>query len=292
MRALVLGGSRFFGKRLVHFLIEKGWTVSVLNRGKAPDDFGRYVERIQCDRNDSRMMAQKVAGQKWDVIYDQICYDSRQAAAACEIFAGKVGRYVFTSSSSVYQPGPALKEEAFNPKEHYFDTVTESKDDYGEAKRQAESIFLIKAPFPVVAVRLPIVLGVNDYTQRLLFHLEHIRHGQPIHLPKSDVKMSFIDADDAAVCLQFLAESTFVGPVNAASPEPIALRELIRWIESITKKKALLTQKPTEGDHSPFAIPTDWYLDVSRLRGLGFGAKPLDKWLPNLIHQLKAGLQT
>ena len=36
MRALVLGGSVFVGKRLVQALVASGHEVSVLNRGKTP----------------------------------------------------------------------------------------------------------------------------------------------------------------------------------------------------------------------------------------------------------------
>ena len=63
---------------------------------------------------------------------------------------------------------------------------------YGEGKRQAEAVLFKEASFPVVAVRFPIVMGEDDYTRRLHFHVEHILQNQPITLPNIDAKMSYI----------------------------------------------------------------------------------------------------
>lgn len=44
MKILVLGGTRFFGRRLVHMLIEDGHDVTIATRGLAQDDFGSSVK--------------------------------------------------------------------------------------------------------------------------------------------------------------------------------------------------------------------------------------------------------
>ena len=77
-------------------------------------------------------------------------------------------------------------EEDFNPFEH--NIIEGPKEDftYNEGKRQAEAVFFKKAPFPVVAVRFPIVLGFNDYTKRLHFHIEKIANHEEIHLVNPD----------------------------------------------------------------------------------------------------------
>ncbi|WP_306737996.1 hypothetical protein, partial [Acinetobacter baumannii] len=90
---------------------------------------------------------------------------------ACTAFEGKTARYVFTSSLSVYEynPGPQPEE---NVDPHTYPVRMGSRFDfsYSEGKRQAEAVFFQKAAFPVVAVRFPIVMGEDDYTERLLFH--------------------------------------------------------------------------------------------------------------------------
>lgn len=47
---LILGGTRFFGKRLVELLLEEGHKVTIATRGNTPDSFGEQVDRLQIDR--------------------------------------------------------------------------------------------------------------------------------------------------------------------------------------------------------------------------------------------------
>ena len=56
MRALVLGGSVFVGKRLVQALVAGGHDVSVLNRGKTPTELPKGVGHLVADRTDMASM--------------------------------------------------------------------------------------------------------------------------------------------------------------------------------------------------------------------------------------------
>jgi hypothetical protein len=48
-------------------------------------------------------------------VYDNICYSPAEALHVCEVYAGKVKWYIFTSTLSVYSFGPERKkEEDFN----------------------------------------------------------------------------------------------------------------------------------------------------------------------------------
>ncbi|WP_390847846.1 hypothetical protein [Bacillus litorisediminis] len=46
MMHLYLGGTQFFGKLLVHKLLEKGINVTIATRGLADDPFGDKVNRL------------------------------------------------------------------------------------------------------------------------------------------------------------------------------------------------------------------------------------------------------
>ena len=52
MRALVLGGSVFVGRRLVEALVAAGHDVAVLNRGRTATDLPYGVNRVVADRTD------------------------------------------------------------------------------------------------------------------------------------------------------------------------------------------------------------------------------------------------
>ena len=70
MRALVLGGSVFVGKRLVHALLAAGAEVAVLNRGKTPTALPDGVERLVADRTDTASMRSRSATATWDAVFD------------------------------------------------------------------------------------------------------------------------------------------------------------------------------------------------------------------------------
>ncbi|MCG3773873.1 MAG: hypothetical protein JW395_0689 [Nitrospira sp.] len=285
MKALVLGGTRFFGKRLVSLLLQEGTEVTLLNRGRTKDPFGDEVHRIVLDRKE--LSSTSLADQHWDIVYDQVCYDAAEATGARAAFNGKTDRYIFTSTQAVYDAGAAIKESAFDPLTYHFDKPIDRSEDYAEGKRQAEAV-LFQAAFPVVAVRFPIVLGEDDYTERLKFHIDRIRAGKPLYLPNLQAKLSLVSSADAAAFLAFLAHHDVVGPINCCSEEPIALSSLIEYAEEATEQKALTVGRPDLGETSPFGIATDWYMDVSRAKQLGFTATPLKAWLPELVKQLAA----
>lgn len=285
-RILIIGGNRFFGKRLVEKLMDEGAQLTVMNRGSKPGSVPRGVREIRLDRKELRPDHPALGNGSWDVVYDQVCYDANEARAAVETFRGRVRKYVFTSSKSVYAQEPHLRESRFDPREHHFDQIADRDKDYGEAKRQAEAVFFQRAEFPVVAVRFPVVLGLDDYTERLLFHIRHVKEEKPIYFPNLDAKMCAVDSDDAARFLARIGRTDGLGPVNCCSPQPIALRALLSQIEFAVGKRAVLARTEAEGEHSPYGVDADWYMDTPRLEEFGFQPKDLDAWLPSLIESL------
>ncbi|CAN7742210.1 hypothetical protein [Paenibacillus sp. LjRoot56] len=59
-----------------------------------------------------------------------------------------------------------ITEDDFTPEQYVYDLEVE-KYDYAEGKGQAEAYFFRNATFPVVAVRVAMVIsGTDDYTGR------------------------------------------------------------------------------------------------------------------------------
>src|SRR5688500_19155822 len=96
----VIGGSRYFGRRVVERLRDEGVDVTVVNRGSGPAPEG--VRHVVADRDDEDGLRAALAGRSFDVVLDQVCYTPLQAAAARRVFAGRTGRYVLTSPAVVY----------------------------------------------------------------------------------------------------------------------------------------------------------------------------------------------
>ncbi|CAM3492324.1 hypothetical protein GCM10009865_18670 [Aeromicrobium ponti] len=107
---LVLGGTQFFGKKLVEKLLLEGKKVTIATRGLTKDPFGDKVERLIIDRENIKSQRAAFSGRKWNVVYDQSCFSPQEAKATAEALDGKVAHYIFTSSMAVYDFGTLHKE--------------------------------------------------------------------------------------------------------------------------------------------------------------------------------------
>jgi nucleoside-diphosphate-sugar epimerase len=285
---LVLGGTRFFGKNLVELLLKEQIKVTLLTRGKTEDEFGDQVQRLVVDREDAVALEKAIGDQQYDVVYDNICFTPQQAREAVSIFQNKAKRYILTSSLSVYDFGTGICHESDVDTHHYtIDADPEAELSYGEGKRQAEAVFFQQADFPVAAVRFPIVLGPNDYTKRLHFHVERVLSGKVIGISNLEAQMNFIHEQEAAEFLFWLGiSSELTGPVNARSDGEVSLRELVEWIEQGTEQQAIIQSETDDEAQSPFGVPDSWIMDTSKAKQDGFQFYVLSDWMPALIKQM------
>jgi nucleoside-diphosphate-sugar epimerase len=282
--ALILGGTQFVGKRLVQLLIDEGVEVTIATRGLTPDSFGNQVTRLIINREDAESLDQAFKDKKWDVVFDQTCYSSQEALDTLKALNGKVKKYIFTSSQAVYDFGTNCTEESFNPLE--FQPVLKSRREYigyvgyQEAKRGAEAILFQNSDIPVVAVRFPIIIGKDDYTNRLKFHVERVIEGKAMFIEHPNFRYSFIDSGEAASFLLGMAKSDYHGPINPGSREDISMSELIGLIEDLIDTKSILSE---DGDPSPYNLPGSWSVNTSHAQSMGFSFTSLDILLKNLI---------
>lgn len=284
---LVLGGTRFFGRKLVERLIEEGHNVTIATRGKSVNPFAAQVEHITVDRTDEQAFAKAVEGRTFDIVYDNICYSPNQAKQFCDIFNGKIGKLVFTSTLSTYEAnGTPHVEVDFDPYSYEIRMGDTPDFTYGEGKRQAEAVFFKHAQFPVVAVRFPIVMGEDDYTRRLHFHIEHVLNDEPMGFLNMDAEMSFILASEAAAFLHFAGVNDLEGPYNATSTGTISLQALIEMIEEVAGKRARIALLGDEAHRSPYAIPASWYMLPTKAQEAGFEFSALQSWLSELVEAI------
>lgn len=216
-KVLVLGGTRFFGKHLVEVLLQAGHDVTIATRGFTEDSFGDTVKRIVVDREDEKLLEERLEGKSYDIVYDNLCYSSNAAKIICEVLQGKTKKYIMTSSMAVYEPAIGLLEENFNPYEYAITYGDRNDFNYSEGKRLAEAVLLQQATFPVVAVRFPVVIGENDYTKRLQFYVEHIVRQEPVAVNHLDGELSFIHEKEAGEFLAWCGMKDIEGPINACS---------------------------------------------------------------------------
>lgn len=286
-RVLVLGGTQYFGKKLVEKLIDNGDEVTIATRGSKSDNFGEKVKRLVIDREKKETMEAAFENKEWDLVYDQSCFSPMEARDASEVLKGKVGRYIFTSTQAVYEFGTLHAEGNFDPYTYQVTYKNRKEypgyEGYKEAKRASEAVFHQLGYFDVVSVRFPIVVSEDDYTERLKFHVDKILAGQPIGIPNPELRYSFIHADEAASFLLGIGNSDFEGPINPGSAGDISLREMIGKIELLANKEAKVENRTTSGIVSPYALPGSWSIDTSLAEKLGYKFTELNHLLDQLI---------
>ncbi|MFS0672152.1 NAD-dependent epimerase/dehydratase family protein [Ornithinibacillus sp. 179-J 7C1 HS] len=279
--ALVFGGNRFFGVNLVDKLLKNGVEVTVATRQTSGDSFGDKVERLKVDRFNESTVREAVEGKEWDVVFDQLCFSSNDAEIIANTLTGKMKRYVFTSTLSVYDYGVKMAEEVFDPYTYEVKMVDRTEVTYQEGKRQAESYFFQKTNFPVVAMRIPIVLGEKDYTERLLHYVKSAQEGKKVYFPNPDAEMCFVHQKEAGEFLAWIAEKDFTGPINVCANGFITMKELMKLISEKTGKEVVITTE--EEIESPYAINETWTLSNEKAINLGYNFTNLNDWLPDLI---------
>lgn len=283
MRVLVIGGTRYAGRRLVRHLLDDGHAVTILTRGTTPDPFGDSVTRITMARQDLTVNHPNLKDHSWDVVVDQVCFSLDEARSTCDALASRMGRYIVTSSQSVYTAGADIAESAYEPATHPLTTPVDPMDDYAEAKRQVEAAVAQYAPVPWTTVRFPLIVAADDYSGRLAWHVERLRNGLPIHVPVPAARMSFIHADDAGLALHHLVTTAVDGPINVAAPVPMAVASFISSLAAAVGVWPKYSDIATTDTISPYGIPEDWYMSVERLEHHGLVLRPIESWIGDLV---------
>ncbi|MBQ8170530.1 MAG: polysaccharide pyruvyl transferase family protein [Oscillospiraceae bacterium] len=288
---LVLGGTRFMGIRLVEKLIEKNHFVTIATRGRSKDSFGKKVTRVVIDRLNEQTMADAFDGKYYDIVIDNTSYCSNAAKYALEHI--KCGRYIMISSIAVYSgPKTHREEKDFDASAIQYELLDRSS--YNIGKRYAEAVLCQGYPDVNYAIpRIPFVveeehLRNKDLNMRLYFYTEHIVKGIPLNIDNPDYTCSFIRTTDEADFIIQLAESDLRGPVNVSAEGTITVAELVKLIERLSGKTAVITP---DGDPHPFRQEhfgegdLGCRFDLEKAKSIGYQPPTLMSWLEPLIQK-------
>lgn len=293
MNVLVLGGTRYFGIHLVRKLLADGHQVTIATRGITPDGFGDAVQRITLDRSNAQSIKAALSGKPFDVTYDNIAYSSNDVRYLLDVLDTR--RYVMTSTVSVYGDAlrPNMPEEAFDA--HHYPLVWggNQPDNYMESKRQAEAaLFQAYADRNVAAMRIPFVMGPDDYTKRLYTYVEHVLTGKPMKPDGLQSRIAFISSRESGAFLAWLGSEAYNGPINASSNGTISLAQIMAFVQEKTGAAANLSE---EGDSMPLSGLADFSLNCTRAQALGYAFEDVQTWLlstlEGYIQQIAIGNQ-
>lgn len=229
MRALVTGGSGYFGCALVARLLERGYEVSVFDLVDVPDrpDEVRFLQgdirdadavRAACaDIDVIHHNVAQVPLAKDDELFWTVNVDgTRNLVRAAE--AQGVGKSVIMSSSAVFgvpRRNPVRVEDPPEPGEAY-----------GRAKLAAERIAR-EADIDVTIIRPRTILGHGRLgIFQILF--EWVRRGRPVWvLGKGDNRYQFVHCDDLAKACILAGETAGCATYNVGAERFGTMRQAL-----------------------------------------------------------------
>ncbi len=231
MKVLVLGGSLFNGRSLVHRLVASGHDVTVSNRGRTEVDLPPGVGRIVADRTDHDATRAALRGRTWDAVVDMSGYHPSDVALMIELFEGNVGHYIFVSSTTIYATGDGSTITERDPVDRSAD-----QNEYALHKILAEDLLMAaynERAFPGSVAALSMVLGPhNAIPSREQRMFARMRDGRPILVPGDGSTIGligFVEDQSRAIDAMLGVEKTFGRRFNVTGDDP---HSDLRYIET------------------------------------------------------------
>ncbi|NGO67441.1 NAD-dependent epimerase/dehydratase family protein [Streptomyces boncukensis] len=299
---LVLGGSRYFGRRAVERMLAAGDRVTVLNRGSSPPPAG--ATHLVADRDDEAALRTALGDRTFDTVIDQVCYTPVQADIARRVFAGRTARYVMTSTIEVYGhldlPRPVREDDIDLSAVVVDPTLPWGRMDfleehYGEGKRQAEAVLSgaagasgASAPaadpgFAFASLRVAHVLGGgDDFTGRVDYYARRLRTGSPIPVPAPNHPSTYVHVEEIADFVVWAGRQDFTGPVNANAHGPLRTEDICAALARETGGAAEFREVEV-GQTSPLSFTHSYGMDNTRATRLGFTFSHTSAWLSRAL---------
>ena len=220
MKTLIIGGTRFLGRHLVHSALARGHEVTLFNRGLTNPDLFPQVEAILGDREKDWA---ELSGREWDAVIDTCGYVPRIVRLSASALEGSVDRYVFISSISVYASFSKVGIDESDPVGKIEDETVEeiTGETYGPLKVLCEKV--VQDTFggrSALIVRPGLIVGPNDPTDRFTYWPVRVSRGGDVLAPDSpDAPIQIIDVRDLSDFIIKLIEEKASGVYNATGPD-------------------------------------------------------------------------
>ena len=134
-KALIVGGTGLISTGIAKHLLARGAQLAMYNRGQRQSTLPSGVRHIPGNRDDTAAFLAAFEKERFDVVYDMICFTPEQAQASATAFAGRCEQFVFCSTVCTYSvnvPPHVLIDETWP-----LDPIS----DYGRNKVSCERIF-------------------------------------------------------------------------------------------------------------------------------------------------------
>ncbi|MFB6133686.1 MAG: NAD-dependent epimerase/dehydratase family protein [Halanaeroarchaeum sp.] len=296
--ALVIGGTRFIGRRLVERLREDGYDVTTFNRGSHENPFASAsdVTHVEGDRTDQSALWSAAERIDPDAVFDVVAYHPGDVETATTVFAD-VDAYVYVSSGAAYAEDELPKREDETALETCTDDQArdDSADSYGNRKAEGDRVVRRAAERGVraMSVRPPIVYGPHDYTERMDYWLHRVDEYDRIVVPGDGTNLwhrAYVG--DVASALITVAERGTAGEAyNVGDRNALTLGRLIdriaeemgETVEVVHASARELAIADLELTDVPLYRTYPHLLSTAKLASLGWEATPIDDAMADTV---------
>jgi nucleoside-diphosphate-sugar epimerase len=215
-RLLVLGGTTFVGRWTVTEALNRGWSVTTFNRGRAAWHHPA-ASRVLGDRHNAADLA-RLQDDSWDAVVDTWAGAPRVVRESATALAGSADRYLYVSSRAVYAfPTPTGMDE----RSATVEASPEAGDtEYTKNKRGGELAVVAAFGDRALLARAGPILGPHEATDQLPRWVRKLSAGGRVLAPgPADRPWRFVDVRDLAAWMLDALDRGLGGPVNLVNPE-------------------------------------------------------------------------
>jgi len=103
MKVLFIGGTGVISSACSRLAVERGYDLTLLNRGETERPVPEGVQVLHGDIRDRTTVQRALGNATFDVVANWLCFAPEHVAADIELFRGRTGQYILISSASAYQ---------------------------------------------------------------------------------------------------------------------------------------------------------------------------------------------
>jgi len=172
-------------------LVAQGHSVVLFNRGNKPAPV-EGVEQIKCDRTNHDELKEKLAGQKFDAIFDNTGRELADTKPLVDLFKDQISHFIYVSSAGVYLPSEQMPHREDDP----VDPQSRHKGKYEtETYSKAEGV-------PFTSIRPTYIYGSGNYNDLEAWFFDRIVRNQPILIPDNGLHFTqFGHVEDLAIAM-------------------------------------------------------------------------------------------
>jgi nucleoside-diphosphate-sugar epimerase len=267
-KILVIGGTRFLGLEFIKLIKEVQYELFVASRKEIEIANFRLI-----DRKNQYDLNALFSENQYDFVVDFLCYSSMDADVLYNsiLLQKRMPKLIFISTVYTYgHPLEINRSSTFI--EENFEATLDLKSlrdrpsvSYIIGKQEMESYLNIRIPKKrLVILRFPIILGVNDYTERTHFYVNLIKNRLKINPTNIRNKTNYIFSLEAAYAIFNFILSEEYGTYNVAL-EPISELDLIKSICNYYEVPFdQLVNKTLMEVKTPFSTSFDYIIDSTK----------------------------